>query len=71
MVSGVGPKEELSKYDIPVLADRPGVGKGMWVCDLPFPRHHNQKKMRLSFLLGSYALPDYLSGRCSYSRPVN
>ncbi|XTI84315.1 GMC oxidoreductase [Cenococcum geophilum] len=30
MVSGVGPKEELSKYDIPVLADRPGVGKGMW-----------------------------------------
>lgn len=30
MVSGVGPKEELSKYDIPVIADRPGVGKGMW-----------------------------------------
>lgn len=62
MVSGVGPKEELSKYDIPVLADRPGVGKGMWVCDLPFLRHHNQKKMRLSFLLGSHALLDHLPG---------
>ena len=49
MVSGVGPKEELSKYDIPVLADRPGVGKGMWVCNLLFLQHRNQKKMRLSF----------------------
>ena len=29
MVSGVGPKDVLQKYNIPVVADRPGVGQGM------------------------------------------
>jgi len=30
MVSGVGPQATLSKYNIPVVADRPGVGQNMW-----------------------------------------
>lgn len=30
MVSGIGPKKELDKFGIPVLADRPGVGQNMW-----------------------------------------
>lgn len=30
MVSGVGPKETLQKFDIDVVADRPGVGQNMW-----------------------------------------
>lgn len=30
MVSGVGPKETLEKYDIPVISDLPGVGQNMW-----------------------------------------
>jgi choline dehydrogenase len=29
MVSGVGPKATLEKLNIPVVADRPGVGQGM------------------------------------------
>jgi choline dehydrogenase-like flavoprotein len=29
MVSGVGPKRALSKLNIPVVVDRPGVGQGM------------------------------------------
>ncbi|KAK1757897.1 hypothetical protein QBC47DRAFT_459337 [Echria macrotheca] len=29
MVSGVGPREELARHDIPVVADRPGVGQTM------------------------------------------
>ncbi|KAF2165044.1 GMC oxidoreductase [Zasmidium cellare ATCC 36951] len=29
MVSGIGPREQLEKHDIPVLANRPGVGAGM------------------------------------------
>ena len=33
MVSGVGPKDTLCKYKIPVIADRPGVGQNMWVSD--------------------------------------
>lgn len=31
MVSGVGPAASLSKNNIPVVADRPGVGQNMWV----------------------------------------
>jgi choline dehydrogenase len=31
MVSGVGQREILDRYDIPVVADRPGVGQNMWV----------------------------------------
>lgn len=31
MVSGIGPKETLDKYQIPVLVDAPGVGLGMEV----------------------------------------
>ena len=31
MVSGVGPKEVLDQHNIPVIADRPGVGQNMWV----------------------------------------
>jgi choline dehydrogenase len=30
MVSGVGPAETLQKYNIPIVADRPGVGQNMW-----------------------------------------
>ncbi|MCJ1390897.1 hypothetical protein MMC18_003758 [Xylographa bjoerkii] len=30
MVSGVGPSVTLAKYNISVLADRPGVGQNMW-----------------------------------------
>ncbi|GAB7355763.1 hypothetical protein MBLNU459_g6448t1 [Dothideomycetes sp. NU459] len=30
MVSGVGPASMLAKYDIPVIADRAGVGQQMW-----------------------------------------
>ena len=30
MVSGVGPKETLEKFNIDVVADRPGVGQNMW-----------------------------------------
>ena len=30
MVSGVGPKDQLEKHNITVLADRPGVGQNMW-----------------------------------------
>jgi choline dehydrogenase len=31
MVSGIGPKEILDKFEIPVLLDTPGVGKGLQV----------------------------------------
>ena len=31
MVSGVGPAGRLQRYNIPVVADRPGVGQNMWV----------------------------------------
>jgi choline dehydrogenase-like flavoprotein len=34
MVSGVGPKEQLEEYGIPVVAERPGVGQNLW--DHPF-----------------------------------
>ncbi|SMY29237.1 unnamed protein product [Zymoseptoria tritici ST99CH_1A5] len=30
MVSGIGPKETLQKYNIPVVKDLPGVGQNMW-----------------------------------------
>jgi choline dehydrogenase len=30
MVSGVGPAATLQKHNIPVVADRPGVGQNMW-----------------------------------------
>ncbi|KAF4815036.1 Dehydrogenase patE [Colletotrichum siamense] len=29
MVSGVGPKDQLQKFNIPIVAERPGVGQGM------------------------------------------
>lgn len=29
-VSGIGPKETLQKYDIPIISDLPGVGSNMW-----------------------------------------
>ena len=31
LVSGIGDKETLERYDIPVVAHRPGVGQNMWV----------------------------------------
>jgi choline dehydrogenase len=31
MVSGVGQRKILDRYDIPVVVDRPGVGQNMWV----------------------------------------
>lgn len=34
MVSGIGPKETLDRYGIPVLTNRPGVGQGMWACEI-------------------------------------
>lgn len=30
MVSGVGPAETLQSLDIPIVADRPGIGQNMW-----------------------------------------
>lgn len=30
IVSGVGPAEQLSQHNIPVVAERPGVGQNMW-----------------------------------------
>ena len=30
MVSGVGPKDTLQEYDIPIVANLPGVGQNMW-----------------------------------------
>jgi choline dehydrogenase len=30
MVSGVGPAETLASHNIPIIADRPGVGQNMW-----------------------------------------
>ena len=30
MVSGIGPQATLNQYNIPVLADRLGVGQNMW-----------------------------------------
>lgn len=30
MVSGVGPSDQLAQHNIPVVADRPGVGQNMW-----------------------------------------
>lgn len=32
MVSGIGPKETLQKFNIQVLSDLNGVGQNMWVC---------------------------------------
>lgn len=31
MVSGIGPRASLARHNIPVVADRPGVGQNMWV----------------------------------------
>lgn len=31
MVSGIGPRAELERHDIPVRVERPGVGQNMWV----------------------------------------
>jgi hypothetical protein len=31
MVSGVGPKETLEKFDIDVISELKGVGQNMWV----------------------------------------
>ena len=33
MVSGVGPAATLQKHNIPVVADRAGVGQNMWVSE--------------------------------------
>jgi len=30
MVSGIGPKDTLNRYNISAIADRPGVGQNMW-----------------------------------------
>lgn len=30
MISGIGPKAELEKHDIPVVVEKPGVGQNMW-----------------------------------------
>lgn len=36
MVSGIGPKDTLSQFNISVVADRPGVGQNMWVSNIRF-----------------------------------
>lgn len=33
MVSGIGPAAALDQHNISVIADRPGVGQNMWVCN--------------------------------------
>lgn len=48
MLSGIGPKDELSKHDIPIVADLPGVGQGL--------RDHCS--CRMSFLRGTDASED-------------
>lgn len=48
MVSGVGPRAELEKFDIPVLVDRPGVGQNMWVSESSnFPHYGPQTDRHL------------------------
>lgn len=47
MVSGVGPAATLKKHNIPLIADRPGVGKNLQVGDIRLHRadslkHHDQ-----------------------------
>ena len=37
MVSGIGPAGVLQGLDLPVIADRPGVGQNMWVSQKPLP----------------------------------
>lgn len=32
LVSGIGPKSQLDALHIPIVADRPGVGKNIQVC---------------------------------------
>lgn len=49
MVSGVGPKETLTKYNIPVVADRPGVGQNMWVGEKSI-ESSNQKNMMMMII---------------------
>ena len=46
MVSGIGPADLLKKHGIDVLADRPGVGQNMTVCDRSFlcPRYSRNRK---------------------------
>lgn len=39
MVSGIGPKAELDRFNIKVLANRSGVGQNMWVCQMMFLAH--------------------------------
>ena len=36
MVSGIGPRETLEKFDIQVLSELPGVGQNMWVREQAF-----------------------------------
>jgi choline dehydrogenase len=39
MVSGIGPRETLERFDIPVLVNLPGVGQGLQVNTIPSPKH--------------------------------
>lgn len=39
MVSGIGNPETLSEHNIPVIANRSGVGQNMWVGHRLLPAH--------------------------------
>lgn len=62
MVSGIGPCDTLSRYNIPCLADRPGVGQNMWDHVLLGPAYsvnletHSQLTANPAFLGQSIAL---------------
>ena len=51
MVSGIGPKATLQKHNIPLIADRPGVGQNMWVGVVSHPWLHSMTA-------------DYMTGSC-------
>lgn len=48
MLSGIGPKASLEEFDIPVLADLPGVGQNL-IVRLPVPRRTTADHCRTIF----------------------
>ena len=68
MVSGVGPQSTLSQFNIPIVADRPGVGQNMWVSFMPGSKSRialqGLIQLRIMYFsglrTGSTSLPDQL-----------